>query len=189
MEILRIGKYAIKISLSDREAKEYKLSNIDSCDETEAKEAFSKLLADAKEISDFSYVGRKIFTEIYPCKDGGCEVFVSTTSSDSKSKEQIKIKSPNFQTTIYEFNSLNDVMKVCYRLNEIKFKGKSSMYYNVSTEHYYLSLDNMFSKDLKYAFLLEYGKMLKSSSCLYISEHYKCICKSNAVKQIAHLSN
>ena len=66
MEILRIGKYAIKISLSGKEAKEYKIVDSDKYDDNEIKEAFARLLSNATERTDFTYTGRKIFTEIYP---------------------------------------------------------------------------------------------------------------------------
>ena len=187
MEILRIGKYAIKISLSDTEAKEYKLTDSESCDEVEIKEAFSRLLDNARELADFSYAGRKIFTEIYPCKEGGCEVFISTTALEPK-QTQAKPKS-SVHTSIYEFPNLKYLLKACFRLEEIKFKGKSSIFYDIDTEHYFLVLENIFSKELKFAFLHEYAKSLKSSVIMYISEHYKCILKSNAVKQLASLSN
>ena len=192
MEILRIGKYAIKISLSGKEAKEYKIVDSDKYDDNEIKEAFARLLSNATERTDFTYTGRKIFTEIYPCKDGGCEVFISTTGYDSKqtTREQgkSKIKS-SIHTSIYEFNSLKNLLKVCFRLNEIKFKEKSSVYYDFDKEKYYLILENTFSKELKFAFLVEYARIIKGATVLYITEHFKCISKGNAVKQFALLSN
>ncbi len=188
MEILRIGKYAIKISLSGKEAREYKIIDSEKYDDIEIKEAFARLLSTAKEISDFTYIGRKIFTEIYPCKDGGCEVFISTTNYDSKQgKEQGKRASAH--TSIYEFDSFKSLLKVCFRLNEIEFKEKSSIYYDFDKEHYYLILENIFSKELKFAFLSEYAKAIKAGALFYIIEHFKCIIKANAVKQLGLLSN
>ncbi len=189
MEILRIGKYAIKISLSNTEAREYKLTNNEDCDDNEIKEAFSRLLDNAKDLADFSYTGRKIFTEIYPCKDGGCEVFISTTTTDQRLAQSTPKQKSLLHTTIYEFSSLKGLFKACFRLNEIKFKGKSSIYYDFDAEHYFLILENIFSKELKFAFLLEYAKILKSSALLYVLEHYKCIIKGNAIKQFANLAN
>lgn len=190
MEILRIGKYAIKISLSNKEAKEYKLTDAEEYNDSEIKEAFSKLLDNAKSLTDFSYAGRKIFTEIYPSKDGGCEVFVSTVSTEKRQNQgQDKQKNNYLHTAIYEFKSLNTILKACFRLEEIKFKGKSSVYYDFDANHYFLILENIFSKELKFAFLLEYAKSIKASAILYVIEHYQCIVKGNAVKALASLSN
>lgn len=188
MEILRIGKYAIKISLSNKEARDYKLIDSEEYEDDEIKEAFSKLLDNAKSYTDFTYTGRKIFTEIYPSKDGGCEVFISTVNIENK-QNQAQSKQRGLHTAIYEFKSLRRILKACFRLNEIQFKGKSSVYYDLDTEHYFLILENIFSKELKFAFLLEYATVLKPSSILYVIEHYQCISKANAVKQFANLTN
>ena len=138
MEILRIGKYAIKISLSNKEAKDYKLIDSDKCKDNEIKEAFSKLLDNAKTYTDFTYLGRKIFTEIYPSKDGGCEVFISTVNIENK-QNQFQNKQRGLHTAIYEFKNLKRILKACFRLNEIQFKGKSSVYYDLDTEHYFFN--------------------------------------------------
>ena len=113
MEILRIGKHAIKISLSTDEAQEYKILNSDSLENEEIKESFSRLLSKAREKVDFSYAGRKIFTEIYPSNDGGCEIFISCISMEAegvvyKDKKQSAdtIKKPNALISIFDFNNL-----------------------------------------------------------------------------------
>jgi len=192
MEILRIGKYAIKISLSDAEAKEYKILECESLEEKEIKAAFAKLLKNTNEAVDFLYSGRKIFTEIYPNKNGGCEVFISTVNVDNKaSNEKIQkdIKKSRLQHSIYEISSLETLLKIAFRLKEIEFDGKSSVYYNEQNQNYILVLEETYSKELKYAFILEYGKLLKSNLIYYIKEHFKCVAKKDGVKILALLGN
>lgn len=191
MEILRIGKYAIKISLTNDESKEYKLQNAENYNDQELKEAFSRLLKEAKELVDFSYSGRKIFTEIYPSKDGGCEVFVSTVNIDTKNKsiQHSKPQKKSLQMSIYETESFSFLLKMCFRLSEIKFKGKSSVYYNKENKHYFLVLEDLFPKELKYAFLVEYSSSLRPSALEYIKEYYKCVIKKGGVKLLSPLAN
>ena len=191
MEILRIGKHAIKISLSHDESKEYKLQSSDNLNENEGKEAFLRLLNDAKNLVDFSYSGRKIFTEIYPSKDGGCEVFISTVSADTKYKspEYTKSQKQIVQRAIYKVDDFKSLLKMCLRLSEIKFKGKSRVYYSSDSRLYYLVLDDMFSKELKYAFLQEYATYVKPNAFEYINEYCKCVVKKGAVKLLSALTN
>ena len=84
MEILRIGKHAIKISLNTEEAQEYRIPECENINNEEIGEAFSRLLSKAKEAVDFSYAGRKIFTEIFPSRDGGCEIYISCISVEAE---------------------------------------------------------------------------------------------------------
>jgi hypothetical protein len=186
MEILRIGKYAVKVSLDTEEALNYKLLDKESKNENDIKLEIERLLEKVTEKIDFTYSGRRLFTEIYPSKNGGCEVFISTINYDeSKTHENKRGKF----VSLYAIDTIERMLKICFRLNEISFDGKSSVYYDATGKKYYLLLENVFTKELKYAFLLEYAKQVKSSSIGYIKEHYKCIIKKNGVKLLAALAN
>lgn len=191
MEILRIGKHAIKITLNDEEAQEYKVLNAESSDERELKDAFSRLLSKAKELTDFSYAGRKIFTEIFPSQKGGCDIFISCINSEKDiSVNKGKLNEPKKDRkifTIVYFDSFNSLLFSCYRLSEIKHKGNSSVYYDEEKKRYIAVFEDAYIKDLKFAFLLEYGKIAKSSTLDYIKEHYKCIIKGEAVQILSVL--
>ena len=63
MEILRIGKQAVKVSLNREEATKYNILNNEELNENEIKEAFSCLLKEIKSKTDFSYSNKKLFTE------------------------------------------------------------------------------------------------------------------------------
>ena len=161
MEILRIGKHAIKISLNTDEAQEYKILDSEILDSDEIKEAFSRLLLKAKEAVDFSYAGRKIFTEIFPSKDGGCEIYVSCISVEAENavyknkSNQPDVKKPKL--SIFDFDSIDNLLLACYRLKEIDYKSRSSIYYDIEKKRYFMILEDVYIKDLKYAFLLEYA--------------------------------
>lgn len=193
MEILRIGKHAIKISLNTIEAKEYRILDSESLENDEIKEAFSKLLLKAKETVDFSYAGRKIFTEIFPNNDGGCEIFVSCISMEAEKavykdkNQQVDTKKQKPSLSIFDFDCLESLLIACYRLNEIKYKSKCSVYYDADKKRYLLILEDVYVKDIKFAFLLEYSKYIKGSIASYIKEHYKCIIKRDSVRVLSSL--
>ena len=194
MEILRIGKHAIKISLNIDETKEYRILDSDILEEDEIKESFSKLLLKAKETVDFSYAGRKIFTEIFPSKDGGCEIYISCISMEAEKavykdkNQQLDNKKPKSVLSIFDFENIENLLQACYRLKEIKYKNKSSVYYDTDKKRYYMILEDIYIKDIRYAFLLEYSKYIKGSIASYIKEHYKCILKKDGVKVLSALT-
>ncbi len=193
MEILRIGKHAIKISLNIDEAQEYRVLDSESLEDEEIREAFSKLLLKARETVDFSYAGRKIFTEIFPSKDGGCEIYISCISMEAEKtvykdkNQQTDNKKPKAMLSIFDFDNIDNLLLACYRLKEIKYKNKSSVYYDIEKKRYLMILEDVYIKDIKYAFLLEYAKCLKGSIASYVKEHYKCILKKDGVKVLSAL--
>ena len=193
MEILRIGKYTVKISLDNVEATEYKLLNRSSVNEDDMRQELERLLETVTKKIDFTYLGRKLFTEIYPSKSGGCEVFISTVNSEEsstvyKTKDSTDLKKSK-SPSIYMVETFEMLLKICFRLKEISFDGKSSIYYDEEGKRYYLALENVFTKELKYAFLTEYAKQIKASVFSYLKEHYRCIIKKNGVKALASLAN
>ena len=186
MEILRIGKYAVKVSLDTEEALKYRLLSKEQINESDMKAEIERLLERVTEKIDFTYLGRKLFTEIYPSKNGGCEVFISTISLDEGKNADAR---KNRFSSLYAVETIERLLKMCFRLNEINFNGKSSVFYDDEGKRYYLILENVFTKEIKYAFLTEYAKQIKSSAIAYIKEHYKCIIKKNGVKRLAELAN
>ena len=193
MEILRIGKHAIKISLNIDEAQEYKIAECENTGNEEIKEAFSRLLLKAKEAVDFSYAGRKIITEIFQSRDGGCEIYISCISTEAQNtvykdkNSHTDAKKPKQILSVFDFDSIDNLLAVCYRLNEISYKNKSSVYYDAEGKRYFMILEDVYIKDLKYAFLLEYAKYLKGSVVSYIKEHYKCIIKRDGIRILSAL--
>ncbi len=193
MEILRIGKQAVKVSLNQEETIKYNILDSETLEENEIKEAFSLLLKEIKSKTDFSYNNKKLFTEIFPSKNGGCEIYISCIGTEAN-KTVYKDKNPDIEAkkkttqAIYELDNLDKLLNVAYRLNEIKHREKSSVYYDTDRKMYLLVLENLNFKNLKYAFLLEYGKYIKCNIVAYLSEHYQCIVKNDAVKILSPLA-
>ena len=193
MEILRIGKQAVKVTLSEQEAIKYNISENNQLSEDEIKESFTQLLKEIKLKADFAYSNKKLFTEIFPSKNGGCEIYISCINTEANkgvykdkiSETDVKKKS---LPSIYEFDCLEKLLAVVYRLNEIKHKEKTSVFYDDDRKKYFLVLENINFKALKYAFLLEYAKYVKSSSVAYLNEHYACIIKNDTVKILSALT-
>ena len=192
MEILRIGKFSLKISLNNVETEKYKLLTANEKND-ELNMHFLELLARAREKVDFSYEGRKLFTEIYPSKDGGCDIFISTIEKEVDNlvhKDKVPSqdnRKTKFSTAIYQIKDFKSMLKICYRLKQIGFKGKCAVYY--TKEAYYFIFEDFFAKELRFAFLKEYGKQIKNTALNYIIEHCKCIIKKNTINVLSNLVN
>lgn len=193
MEIIKIGNDALKITLKAPEASTYKLNakEIDYSD-SQIKESFNTILNIANNEVGFDLNGGKMFVQLYSSKDGGCEIFVSRIDmGEEMYKDKMivaqDVKKNRFISSVYRFDSLEKILYACRRLQDINYLGKNSIYYDAEKENYYLILDDIIPRELKYVFLNEYAKQLKGLSAVYIKEHFKCICKKEGVKTFSNL--
>lgn len=188
MEIIKIGSDSLKISLCTKETNEYKLDEIDN---ELMKNSFLKLLLKVKESISYKPIGEKIVAEIFSGKDGGCEIFVSRVEVEGQVyKEKITeetLKKPKQLLTVYSFDSIEKLLMAVNRLHDIRYNGTSSAYYDEEKEKYYIVLEEISPKDLRYAFMNEYAKYVRGSLYLLIKEHCKCICKRDAIKKLSNL--
>ena len=193
MEILKIGKQAVKVSLNVQETIKYKITTTEELSEAEIKENFSLLLNEIKKKTDFSYANKKIFTEIFPSKDGGCEIYISCIGTEAdnivyKEKSTETDTKKKLTPSIYVFDGIEELLNVSYRLNEIKHSRKSSIFYDNEKNRYFLILEDINVKNIKYAFLLEYAKYIKGSVHVFLKEHYKCLINKDAIKVLSSLT-
>ena len=88
MELLPINEQKIKIMLSHEDLAAWQLSP-DTIDynTTETRRAFWGILDEAKKKTGFDAAKEKVFVQLYPAKNGGCEMYV-TKLGNAKHKEQ-----------------------------------------------------------------------------------------------------
>lgn len=183
MEIIKIGRDSFKISLDSNEAKKYEL--IESIRANDCMSTSIKVLLEAlKEKSGIDFGKERVSAEVYISKDGGCEVFVSKmpeitpiTKNNTKPRSRL----------IYRFETLEHLLMVCEGLKRACYDDKCDVYYNKNTNTYFLVMYGIYPKDIKYAFLCEYGTKLKSNLYIYIVEHCECIFSENAVEIFSKL--
>ena len=184
MNVMKIGSDSIKISLTEKEVRLYHINEDTS--EQDSKSNLISILLLAKEKINFKLAGEKIIAEIFSTQGGGCEIFLSSVEVDEKlyrerNSSQEVIKKQRQSLYAFSFDSLDKLLCVTQRLKDIQYDGESSVYYDEEREKYFIILEDVSVKDLKYAFLLEYARALKASASTYIKEHYKCICGKNAI--------
>lgn len=190
MEFMKIGNNSLKITMNAKEAKGYDLTEGATLEGDEVKRTFEKLLLRAKREIGYKYAGQKVVAEIFSSKNGGCEIFLSYAEEsmykDVAPKETTK-KPPRPIINIFALECLEDLLTVAYGLENICYKGKSSVYYDDTRENYYIILDDISTRDEKYSFINEFARYVKNSNIAYLKEHCKCLVNKNAVKLFATL--
>lgn len=189
MDFIRIGSNKLKIMLTREDAARYALCP-DTADHTEEKtrRAFRAILTDIKEKTDFDAAEDKVYIQIFPSREGGCELFVTKMGVPLSPKHAGGGKAERTQRKKREvmlyFTDLAGLVAACKRLSSAKFKGESRVWLD-DLHRYWLSLceegDPLTARH-DYACLLEYGAMEnRDNALLMLCEHGKELAPKNAV--------
>ena len=120
MELIMINENKLKITLSVCDMKQYCLdcSTIDY-DNTETRRAFWSILDEVKHQTGFDAASQKVFIQLYPSKEGGCEMYV-TKLGFTAPDESIDIAEQEDIGLAYHFTELDPLLRVCRQLNSMK---------------------------------------------------------------------
>lgn len=180
MELILISDRKLKIMLSQKDMAKYSLKTEDiDYDNTTTKRAFLSILDEAKQKTGFDASNDKLYIQIFPCRAGGCEIFI-TKLSDSADTECLSADLKKHDRIIYRFTDLKHLLKVCSILEEQAYSGESSAYRNSC--YYFLCLNK------SHDFIDEYADMRINKNYIYhILEHFDRICAKDAVETLAPL--
>ncbi len=210
MELILISSSKLKIMLSGADMEKYELdADSAECDNDATRRAFRSILDDVKSKTGFGTEGERIFIQLYPSRDGGCELFVTKMGIFGTHGEGAKPLSPRQSTTLakhrvrigdggsreraraYLFDTTEHLLAVCKRLLLQKWKGKSEAYCGDNGKCYLLLADKPPEKGDtldRLAFITEYGKCEDFDRVrLYIREHATCLCEGQAVQTLGIL--
>lgn len=206
MELIRINENKLKIMLSEGDMKQYAIdcASLDY-DNTETRRAFWSILDEAKHQTGFDAASQRVFVQLYPSKEGGCEMFVTKLGSPplpvepSESPEPMEFAplgchclTPLRHTDIlYAFPSLEVLLSVCRRLNTLGFSEPCSAWKRDDGQYLLLLSEreeNLYIPLSELTFLCEYGtKENAESALLLLEEHGTCLCRKNTVAAFARL--
>ena len=192
MEMIPVTEHKLKMILKKEDLKKFEL-RADDLDygTTETKRMLWSLLADAKRELGFDTDGYRILVQLFPSKDGGCELFITKTDGFPAlhTDEQLHYKrsfeksAKGDRVSAFRFERMEHLLSVCRRLLAIGYGEWSEAY--VSDEgQYYLFLGGLdpvghlipdeFSfvreygtienEELTRSFLCEYGRMICSEA-------------------------
>ena len=89
MEIILISESKLKIALREEDLASFEI-RADELDysNTETKRMFWDLLTRAKHKTGFDTDGQRVLVQLYPSKDGGCEMFVTKIGLLDEAKDE-----------------------------------------------------------------------------------------------------
>lgn len=201
MDLILINSTKLKIMLSPSDMTAYSLTcdNIEY-DNTESRRAFWDILSVAKRKTGFDAANNRVFIQVYPSKDGGCEMYVTkiteeddavyceeNKSSIDESIEAFKRRTPEHSDyDVYSFDIFNHLINACHQLKLNGYSSSSSIWIDEDISRYYLAVEKV--ERNQYICLDEYGiKHSSTATYTYISEHCRCICKEEAIKKMSLL--
>lgn len=200
MDLIKINENKLKIMLTPSDMQSYAISAEElDAENIETRAAFRTIMKEARSRTGFDSDGNRIYVQLYPSKEGGCELFVTklglSGQHDKKERHAIaSSKSTPDQSNIavFVFESLKDVIRVCQHLRTRFLHGESSVWRD-ELGRYYLRLRNRKGtypclNPVTFAFVHEYAEAKEANATLlYITEHASPICEKNAIERLSEL--
>lgn len=204
MELIPINPQKLKIILScdDMLLFDITSSELDYSSE-KTRKALMCILERAKSETGFDAENHRLYIEVFPSLDGGCEMFLTKRSmlsyeAESKSKLHFKRKYGSCSgrinangSYIARSENIDDIIELCIRLKKEIFTGSSSLY--AKDGQFILKLEFQskyprFSSDdeKSFLFICDYCEIKNEDKVYsaYLEEHAKKIIKENAVEEI-----
>ena len=205
MEIIMINENKLKVMLCKEDLCHFELSpeQLDYSN-TETKRMFWDVLSRAKHQTGFDTDGQRVLVQLYPSKEGGCEMFVTKigvlrdnsnenikTYTKEKKQTVLTNSKKDFSYSAFRFDDTESMLEVCRRLASIGYIGESSAYFCENGKKYLLLSDidfDEFAPPDEFSFISEYGDFENSKRLrYYLSEHGKTICEYDAVSTLSKL--
>ena len=202
MDLIKISDTKLKIMLSAADMTHYQLHNDHiSIADTHVRSVLRQLLKDAGQQTGFEGDLQRLYIQMYPCADGGCELFVSKPEdAPSPVRTEVRSLSPappssralcakeRYATCAYSFSCLEHLIAACKRLDLVGYNGESSAYMD-SRHTYFLTLHEISAPSIyapdDYCFLGEYGNRENARTIqFYLGEYCDPICTQNAVQTL-----
>lgn len=210
MEILMISESKLKVMMTSDDLAVFSLC-AESLDygNTETKRMFWDVLGRAKQTVGFDTDGHRVLVQLYPSRDGGCEMFItrlgavchsecegkeaedsiSVISQAKPQKASQKKHASCSSVAAFGFDTMERMLTVCRRLSHMSYEGESEAYLGDDRRCYLFLSDIGSSAYLpldEYSFIGEYGTVENVSALRhFVGEHARTICRENAVSCLA----
>lgn len=199
MELILISDSKLKIMLTADDMESYDISEeLFEYEKKDIRKIFDRVLDEAKRQTGFDSSCGKLVIQVYPSKDGGCEVYVTRGSEPEKKgepRERNVQPKKRKEGCVYVFDSISDTVSACELLLESGYENESGLYERKrggGQTVYYLVLEEEVPQDSRYRkrknvsksdLAAEYGRRIGGrEAVLYITEHAHPIAERNAVK-------
>ena len=169
---------------------EYKLesSSHESCG-AGSRRTFWRVLDAAKSEVGFDPAGDKVLIQVYPIKDGGCEIFVTKLGLLPESSARLVSKSNRVamlskRQSLYCFDNVDDLINAsrAVKLSIGDISPQSDVY--LATDKYFLAIDEYgkSGEPVEFPCILEFAVGLPADFWAYISEHGQRLTDGNGIE-------
>ena len=184
METVFINKDKLKIMLTCSEMAKYRIDSDFSKDKQEADLIIWDILDDAAVSTGFDTAKGSFYVQMYPSKDGGCELFVTRIGPASgfteKAERLLRDNGETFpekKLYIYAFGNFEAMLCACRSLSLTHKDALSLAYSDSFSERFFLFLEKDTEK------LSEFGGVkCKNTEKYYVLEHCTLFCKNAVTK-------
>ena len=186
MELLRVSNSKLKITLTPEDMERFALQcNSMDYANAETKRAFREILEEAGLESDFDASHGRTLIQVFPSKDGGCEMFITKLLEEAECHESSLTPClPSGESAVldYCFISQRSLLEACHVLNAQGYSGDSAVFID-EREAYHLILTG---KDVPILIEFSDGKNTcrDFAAC---SKRYTCLVAQEAIPLLAAL--
>jgi len=188
-----VGESKIKIVLSEEERENYGLAAaLPDVSGPSARRSFWRILDMAKREVGFDPSGDKVLIQLYPIKDGGCEIFVTKLGILPDSSARIVSKSNKVamlskKKSIYAFVCFDDLIRAIKAIRSISKEAFPESDVFVIDDKYYLVIEEYGKggEPVEFPCILEFGTELAADVFTYILEHARKLTNGDAVEKFS----
>ena len=190
MEWIRISANKLKIMLSAEDTRHYAL-DCEHADYADAltRAVFRDILTDVRRETGFDATEDKVYIQMYPSKEGGCELFVTKVGllmaerpAEAPPKDVPESAAREARESAFVFEKLSFLLLLCRRLRTAN--AETSEAWRDDGGRWWLLLTA--KSDLSFA--REYGKEAGAAAArLFLCEHGTAICAARAVETLGRL--
>ena len=199
MELIRINGTKLKVMLDPADMEKFALdsSDIDYEDAT-TRRAFRAIFEEVRERIGFETAGEQVLVQVFPSRDGGCEMFVTRLPSDLPAAPHNRladrrITMMSMRRTAYRFRSYGQLSAVCRALARAGYDRTSEIRTDESGGWYLILQERICSGRIQrlgeFGFLSEYAEPQYGAAVIArIEEHSRLVCDGDAVGQLDRLA-
>ncbi len=214
MELILISDSKLKITLTSDDMAQYELDcDTMDYDNTDTRRAFREIFEHVRDITGFDTAGDRLFIQLYPSREGGCEMYITKLGMICAEKREGERTRPSLPRSTqenspspalcpaprgsgerdrlgaYRFETMEDLLRVCRQLAGQGYASHSSAYRDERNRYFLLLRERAGAFGIlcgEYSFITEFGTPENAEFIrLYISEHGFPICEGNAVNTLS----